>query len=228
MLSVIKLSVVAPSRPWWRPETIYQDSLYRVQTWTLTCWGSLYRVLKTGCQLFWGLYYKNLRIRNLWKKGKFCSKLMCLLLPVEDTLAWTKNYLNRICRLWIRNVLIVEAARGAMTFGKMTLSVKVNKHETEHNIVMLWWWVSFVLIVNYAECCKQAYYADCRYVECRGAPRAYICRNQFWSTLSLRVCESQWKWQTTSLLCYVNHLGSKKFQQTAPWRLYYNNFYGCN
>ncbi len=46
LLSVIILNVVAPSRPWRRPETIYQDSLHRVQIWIPTCWGSLYWVLK--------------------------------------------------------------------------------------------------------------------------------------------------------------------------------------
>ncbi len=25
----------------------------------------------------------------------------------------------------------------------------------------------YMLSVNYAECCKQAYYAECRYAECR-------------------------------------------------------------
>jgi hypothetical protein len=29
-----------------------------------------------------------------------------------------------------------------------------------------------MLSINYAECCKQGHYAECRYAECRGAVKA--------------------------------------------------------
>jgi hypothetical protein len=38
-------------------------------------------------------------------------------------------------------------------------------------------WVSFILSANYAECRKQAHYAECHYAECRYAQRRYAeCR----------------------------------------------------
>jgi hypothetical protein len=42
--------------------------------------------------------------------------------------------------------------------------------------------------VNYAECCKQAHYAECRYAECRGALfRAALCRLLLEPTANLHV-----------------------------------------
>ncbi len=40
--------------------------------------------------------------------------------------------------------------------------------------------VSFMIRVDYAECCKQAHYAECRYAECCNAECRYAeCRGAF-------------------------------------------------
>jgi hypothetical protein len=58
----------------------------------------------------WGLYFKTLQIRNLWKMAKFYSKLVSFLLSVTNILVWTNTLAYyRIRRLRIRNVFIVQA-----------------------------------------------------------------------------------------------------------------------
>jgi len=44
-----------------------------------------------------GLYYKTIRIRNLWQMGRFRSKLVSFLLSVTNTLAYYRIHKLQIC-----------------------------------------------------------------------------------------------------------------------------------
>ncbi len=80
---------------------------------------------------------------------------------------------------------------------------------------------------NYAECRKQAHYAECRYAECHYAECSYAEYRGAINRLSLikkilDLNKKIYKYKTQQLITAE----AKKFDRIEPWGLYHKTYYG--